>query len=114
MKKWKLDYHIPKSMVNAFLNCYTGGKQRPAFFDIPNTYPELTSLTTNFETIRGELDHVLKVQPDLPEYHDVDPGERAISAASAQKWRVFMLYILGNKPQTNRALCPETSRLLDG
>src|SRR5688572_23687509 len=114
MKKWKLDYHIPKSMVNGFLNLYTGGKARPAFFDIPNTYPELTQLTQSYATIRSELDRVLQSQTALPEYHDVDPGERAISAVTAQKWRVFMLYILGHKPEANRAICPVTARLLDG
>ena len=114
MKKWKLDYHIFKGMINSFLNLYTGGKNRPAFFDIPTTYPELTQLTQNVGTIQGELDRVLQSQASLPEYHEVDPGERAISATTAQKWRVFMLYILGNKPEANRALCPELSRLLDG
>ena len=114
MKKFKLDYHIFKGIINSFLNLYTGGRKRPVFFDIPKTYAELTQLTQNFTTIRSELDHVLQSQEEIPEYHEVDPGERAISCASAQKWRVFMLYILGHKPEANRALCPVTSQLLDG
>lgn len=114
MKKLKLDYHIFKGIINGFLNLYTGGKKRPTFFNIDRTYPELNELTRNYAAIRAELDHVLKTQQNLPEYHDVDPGERAISQTTAKKWSVFMLYILGHKPEANRALCPVTSRILDG
>jgi aspartate beta-hydroxylase/beta-hydroxylase len=57
---------------------------------------------------------VLQSQTSLPEYHDVDPGEKAISSTTAKKWSVYMLYNQGHKPEANRALCPETARLLDG
>ena len=114
LKKWKLDYHIFKAIINAFLNLYTGGKRRPAFFNVAASYPELNQLTQNYSAIQAELDRVLQSQVVLPEYHEVDPGERKISAGTTQKWRVFMLYILGHKPESNRQTCPETARLLDG
>jgi len=114
MKKFKFDYHIFKGLINGYLNWYTGGKNRPVFWNISKSYPELDEITTNYAAIRSELDHVLRTQQNLPEYHDVDPGERAISSTTAKKWSVFMLYILGHKPEANRALCPQTSRILDG
>lgn len=114
MKKFKFDYHIFKGIINGYLNWYTGGSKRPTYFDINKTYPELNNITKNFAVIRSELDGVLKSQKNLPEYHEVDPGEKDISLTTAKKWSVFMLYILGHKPEANRALCPETSRILDG
>jgi aspartyl/asparaginyl beta-hydroxylase (cupin superfamily) len=113
MKKLKLDYHIFKGLVNSFLNCFTGGRKRPVFFDITRTYPALNELTRNVAAIRAEAQEVLATQ-SLPEYHDVDPGERAISQTTPATWNVFMLDILGHKPEGNRALCPDTARLLDG
>ena len=113
MEKLKLDYHIFKGLINAFLSLYTGGKQRPVFFDIGRTYPELDEITRNYALVRAEFDRVLKTRT-LPEYHDLDPGEKVISQTTAKKWSVFMLYILGHKPEVNRALCPETARVLDG
>jgi aspartyl/asparaginyl beta-hydroxylase (cupin superfamily) len=113
MKKLKLDYHIFKGLINGYLSLYTGGKRRPVFFDIDHTYPELNEITRNCATIRAEFDRVLQTQ-NLPEYHDVDPGEKEISRTTANKWSVFMLDILGHKPEANRSLCPQTARILDG
>jgi len=113
-KKFKFDYHIIKGAINSVLNLYTGGRKRPVFFDIASNYPELNQVTQGFTSIQAELDGILRSQRNLPEYHEVDPGERDISCVTANKWRVFMLYILGHKPEVNRALCPETSRILDG
>ncbi len=112
MKKFKLNYHIFKGLINGYLGLYTGGKKRPVFFDIPGTYPELNAITQNYATIRAECERVIQSQ-NLPEYHDVDPGEKDISKTTGKKWRVFMLDILGHKPEANRALCPETVRILD-
>jgi aspartate beta-hydroxylase len=50
---------------------------------------------------------------DLPQYHEVDPGERAISNTTPKRWNVFMLEVMGHKPAKNRAACPETCRALE-
>jgi len=50
---------------------------------------------------------------DLPQYHEVDPGERAISNTTPKRWNVFMLEVMGHKPAKNRAACPETCHALE-
>lgn len=110
----KLDYHIFKGAVNSYLSLYTGGKARPAFFDIPTTFPPLDELTRNCAAVREELHGVLGDKPALRRYQDVDPGEAKIAAGSPGKnWSVFMLYLLGHKPEANRARCPRTVAILD-
>lgn len=111
--RWVVDYHIFKTAVNRFFGPFVGRDKRPAYFDIPQTYPALDRLTNGFSVIRGEFDRLMAETVALPEYHDVDKGERAISATTPKKWSVFMLEILGHKPAVNRACCPETCKLLD-
>jgi aspartyl/asparaginyl beta-hydroxylase (cupin superfamily) len=110
----KLDYHIFKGAVNSYLSLYTGGKERPAYFDIAQTVPALDGLTRAYPDVKAELDNVLRERPRLKRYQDIDPGEAKITNANPGKdWNVFMLYILGHRPEANRALCPKTCAVLD-
>jgi aspartate beta-hydroxylase len=109
----KLDYHVFKSAANAYFDRYTGGDERPTFFDVAKVSPELAAVTAAFPTVKAEFDK-LPISPDqLPEYHDVDPGERAISNTTPKRWNVYMLEILGHRLEGNRSLCPQTCQLLD-
>ena len=108
----KLDYHLPKTALNAYFDRYTGGADRPTFFDIDATVPALSAITAAYPTVRAEFDR-LPVAPDaLPQYHEIDPGEAKISDTTPKRWNVFMLEILGHRLEANRALCPETARLV--
>jgi aspartyl/asparaginyl beta-hydroxylase (cupin superfamily) len=110
----KIDYHIFKSILNAYLARPAGGKQRPTFFDIKSTCPALDLITRNFTTIREEFEQIMARQPRFQRYQDVDPGEAKITYLSPEKnWNVMMLYILGFKPEANRRLCPCTCALID-
>jgi aspartyl/asparaginyl beta-hydroxylase (cupin superfamily) len=90
-----------------------GGDSRPPFFAIADTNPSLNVLTANYSVIRGELEALLASHAALPAYHEIDPRQRLISNADTKKWKVFMLYAMGLKPEANRARCPETAALLD-
>jgi hypothetical protein len=91
----KLDYHIVKSVVNAFFGLFVGRGARPTFFKVTEAYPWLDHLT---RAVRREFDRLLAESNDLPQYHDVDPGERAISATTPKRWNVFLLEIMGHRP----------------
>ena len=90
-----------------------GGENRPVFYDIDNIAPALRELEKNYPIIKRELEQLLKSKKDLPSYHDLDPRQHGISAGGKKKWKVFLLYAMGAKPEANRALCPRTSALLD-
>jgi aspartyl/asparaginyl beta-hydroxylase (cupin superfamily) len=109
----KLDYHIFKSLLNAYFGLYINRKQRPTFFDIPETCPALDAVTRAYPLIRKEFEQVLADGINIPRYHDVDSGERSISNTTPSRWNVFMLEVLGHRPALNRARCPETCRVLD-
>ena len=109
-----MDYHVFKSMLNNYYSRHIGGDKRPVYFDINAAFPTLNQITQNSAKIKSEFDRVYQTQPNMPEYHEIDPGEAEISNTTAKKWKVFMLYLLGHKPQENRALCPETCRVLEG
>lgn len=108
-----MDYHIFKSLLNRYFARHVGGSKRPVFFDIDATFPELNYITQNFAAIKKEFEKVYHLQPDMPEYHEIDPGEAAISNTTGKRWKVFMLYLLGHKPEENRELCTQTCRALE-
>jgi aspartyl/asparaginyl beta-hydroxylase (cupin superfamily) len=108
-----VDYHIFKSMLNRYLARSIDAPRRPVFFDIRTAYPALAAVTDAYPVIRAEFDRLLTEWQELPLYHEIDPGERAISQTTAKKWSVFLLEILGHRPAANRACCPETCRALD-
>ena len=109
----KLDYHIFKDVANAYFDRYTGGPDRPTFFDVAATAPELAAVTAAYPVIRAEFDRLPIAPEALPQYHEVDPGEAKISSTTPKRWTVFMLEILGHRLEANRSLCPETCRVID-
>jgi aspartate beta-hydroxylase len=108
----KLDYHIFKSVLNGFFGLFISPERRPTFFNIAATAPALDRVTQAYPDIRREFDGLLTEWSELPQYHDVDPGERAISATTPKRWNVFVLEVMGHKPALNRAACPQTCRAL--
>ena len=108
----KLDYHIFKSVANAFFGMFIGRRTRPTFFNIQQSYAGLDSVTRAYPAIRKEFDRLIEDWKELPQYHEIDPGERAISNTTPNRWNVFMLEIMGHCPRQNRAYCPETCRAL--
>jgi aspartyl/asparaginyl beta-hydroxylase (cupin superfamily) len=108
----KIDYHVFKSMANSYFGRYVDRERRPAFFDITQAFPALDLVTQAYPVIRREFDNLMTMSTELPQYHEVDSGERKISATTPKRWNVVMLEILGHKPAANRALFPETCRVL--
>jgi len=109
-----MDYHYFKDIVNNFYGRYVGHDTRPTFFDIDKTFPSLHNITKHVATIKTEFEHVLANTPQLPRYHDIDPGEAAISDTTEKNWNVFMLYLLGYKVENAQNLCPTLCNLLEG
>ncbi len=99
--------------VNRFFFDNCGGLERPAFYDIDETFPALRLLDRNFEVIRDELEGILPLSQRFPNYQDIDDAQREISSEGIGNWKVFVLYAMGRKPKRNRELCPQTSALLD-
>lgn len=101
--------------VNAFLDLYAGGENRPVFFDIDEICPQLRELDENYLVIREELETVLPRRMRIPNYHEVYQDQYRISATvnPDKRWQAFMLYAMGEKPQFNRRLCPRTCDILD-
>lgn len=107
-----MDYHGAKSVVNRYLLRYAGWDARPVYFDIDDIRPELRDLERAYARIRAELDTLLEQRVDMPEYHDINKPATEISSTTQGKWKVFMLELLGHRPERNRARCPDTCAAL--
>lgn len=104
---------LPLKVVNSVLDLAVGGAKRPVFMDIDQTFPALRKIDERYEEIRDELLAILPDQACLPRYHDLDERQQGISASTPSDWKVFMLYVMGEKPDENRSRCPVTSAVLD-
>ncbi len=103
------------NMLTRYFLRVAGGASRPVFYDIDAVYPDLRELENHYDTIRGEVEAILPSKQEIPQYHEADSTRSHISSGEDpdRNWHVLMLYLMGEKPPENRALCPETSRLLD-
>jgi aspartate beta-hydroxylase/beta-hydroxylase len=107
-----MDYHAAKSAVNRFLLRYAGRDARPVFFDIDAVCPQLRELERAWPKIRAELDALFEQRVAMPRYHDVNTPATEISASTEGSWKVYMLELLGHRPERNRMRCPETCAAL--
>src|SRR4051812_14846173 len=55
----KLDYHIFKSMANAYFGRYVDRARRPTFFNVKESYPSLDQVTQAYPVIRREFDQLM-------------------------------------------------------
>lgn len=95
---------------NPIYDLFTGGRNRPAFFDIDDTLPALRQVDAMYPEIKEELLRILPQQSAMPRYHDIDTNLVYSSGRynRGARWNVFMLYCYGSLPESNRALCPKT------
>ena len=103
------------AVVNACLDRYTGGRDRPPLFDVAGTLPALGALTAAFPTVRAEFDGIFARRDRLSAYHELDPHVARISAGGdpSKRWRVYLLNAMGEVPEAARRDCPATLALLD-
>lgn len=101
--------------INAFFDVFTGGDKRPAFFDIDTVRPDLRRFDRHFAEIRRELDAVLAEREGIPQYHELDPLQRSISAVSNpdKRWQVYLFDCMGRRVERHCRSCPVTTRLVD-
>lgn len=99
---------------NPIYDLFTGGKNRPIFFDIDQTMPELRAIDAAYEDIRAELERLLPQQDQMPRYHELDTDLLYSSGRfnRDKRWNVFMLYCYKALPEENRKLCPKTCEAL--
>ena len=107
-----MDYHGVKDAINRFLLRYAGWDRRPVFFEIDAVCPALRALERSYPSIRVEVDALLAQRTAMPCYHEVNAPATEISTSTAGNWKVFMLELLGHRPERNRARCPATCAAL--
>ena len=80
------------------------------FFE-PEDFPWVQYLEDNWQTIRAELDEILKEREMLPAFHEI--SEDQIGISTDDKWKTFFLFGYGFKSEANCARCPETTKIME-
>ena len=101
--------------INRWYYRAAGGENRPAFYNIDETYPSLRILDQNYPVIRQELEEVLSQRDKLPRYHDIAQKETYISGTidADKDWKIFFLRSMVGTPEANQNKCPQTTALLE-
>jgi aspartyl/asparaginyl beta-hydroxylase (cupin superfamily) len=98
--------------LNQWFRNTAGGGERPVVFDIDKEMPELREIEKAFPEIRNEFLAASEKVAVMPTYHELDPVQAYISAATPYDWRLFYLYAMGAVPKENAELCPQTMAAL--
>jgi beta-hydroxylase len=98
-------------VLKVLANIYSRQSLVPDVPVIPNHhFPFLAEIEANWQTIRAELEVILKNRDAIPFMDEVSPDQARIS--HSQKWRAFFLWGLGDEVAGNTARCPQTAALL--
>jgi aspartyl/asparaginyl beta-hydroxylase (cupin superfamily) len=100
-------------MVNGYIGLHIDLPRGPTFFNTAETNAGLEAVTKTYPAIRKEFEQVMAEELSLPQYHEVDSGERNISDTTPKRWNVFLLECVGYKVEFNRQRCPETCKALE-
>ncbi len=102
---------LPMKAVNGYYSLFIGGKNRPIYFDLESEAPKLKAFSDNFDTIKSELEQVEQLQA-IPAYEELDQFQ-ADEAKPTSKWKVFVLNLMGDVPETALEVCPKTCEMIN-
>jgi beta-hydroxylase len=94
--------------INTFLASQSRVPEQPVFDR--DLFPWARDFEGNWQTIRAEVEGILRYRDALPHLYEVSPENTRISADD--NWKSFVLYGFGYRSENNCGLCPETARLL--
>ena len=111
----KISVKVTSAILNRFYDLFINGKNRPAFFNISKTYPDLLQLDHHYNAIKSELEGLKKKNLNIPRYHDIDTFQKAISAQKNpdKNWRTFMINMMGDFNDEALKLVPQTCKILN-
>ena len=67
-------------------------------------FPFLQTFTDNWETIRDEVEGILKFREAVPAFQEISPDQKRI--ATGKNWRTFILFGFGVKLEKNCRQAP--------
>ncbi|MGI9413702.1 MAG: aspartyl/asparaginyl beta-hydroxylase domain-containing protein [Hyphomicrobiales bacterium] len=73
-------------------------------------FPILKTFEQDWETIRAEVEEILKHREAVPLFHEVSKDQKRIS--KGDNWRTFVLYGFGQPATKNIKQAPHTAKLL--
>ncbi|MFP4133045.1 MAG: aspartyl/asparaginyl beta-hydroxylase domain-containing protein [Halothece sp.] len=76
-----------------------------------NQFPWIVELEKNWEVIRQELDDLLEIVEQLPNFQQISADQYRIS--SDNLWKTFFFYGYGFKAEQNCQRCPKTTELIE-
>lgn len=83
------------------------GDQR--IFD-PAQFAWTSMLEENWQTIRTELDEVLRLRDHLPNFQDISPAQAALT--TDDQWKTYFFLAYGNEVRSDCRRCPRTAGVL--
>ena len=105
-------------LVEPFLYAFLYSKlielfvRNPPYLSVEEVFPESRLLRDSWRVIREEVDRILENVEAIPQFHQVDPLQKLISARDDKAWRTFFLKGFGAWLPANCEQVPRTTELL--
>jgi len=80
------------------------------FFE-PSRFGWVAELERGAPLMRAELERLLRRREQLPSFQEISSDQRALT--DDDRWKTFFLYGYGHRTELGRALCPQTTALVE-
>ena len=98
--------------LNGAVSASIPEKYNKNFLDWKEIVPEAQSLIDNFDTIKSELNEVLKDYDNIPEFDKIDEKQHNFINNDNKKWKTYVFKFYDDYNEENCKKCPETAKLL--
>jgi beta-hydroxylase len=78
----------------------------------PEAFPWVAGLEAHWREIRAELDEMLKIRSDIPNFQDLSVEQYSITQDDG--WKTLFFHTAGVRNDSICAMCPRTAALLEG
>lgn len=95
---------VVKSLIFKFTN-----EGHQTFFEA-GSFPWVKTIEAGFPDIQKELSALLERREHIPNFQDISDNQHRLT--QGDQWKTFFLWAYGKSVDDNRALCPQTDRLL--
>jgi aspartate beta-hydroxylase len=85
--------------------------EAPPVLDLASNFPDGERYRAAWREIRAEASMVANKLHEVPQFHEVMPEQKSISATDNRAWRMFILKAYGIELPRNMAACPTLQRL---
>lgn len=98
--------------LNGAITSYLPSQYNNNFIDWRQIIPEAQLLIDNFDTIKEELNNIMKDYKNIPSFDDIDYNQANLIVNDNKFWKTFVFKYYNDFNENNCQKCPKTAKIL--